>query len=484
MYAPFEYMLPRYPTYIFNEPETLEECMPIARHLVATKGHWSTLGGTFSEGDTLLIVAPQYQDEMVLEAITTALREAGAAEVLRITPQEMGVPVKGTPGGIDTGEADAHEGWKEAAGVKGGQWVGDRIELIKFKEYLEEHPEIDGAYYGTGGRGHIRRWLGEHQDRFKTFWQLRNKEEFIWRFNNFPYTIWTMVEEWMAKLMGMASDARITDPQGTDLRFSIPGAVSPLWEKNILRPNHLMAYPPMAFRVWPGLTDLDEYLKYSIPVWETTEGTVAATAGHGGFYPAVKLHFEKGIVREIEGEGKAADAWRKNQEKWGDVQYPGFPEPSYLYHVDIAVATNPKAFRSRYIWKQNVFGTDRMRGGVIHMGFGLEHPDPRFGDFVHDEKVPGKHGSHMHIYFPTYALRMRNTGKWIKIIDRGWITLYDDPQIKRLASTIGDPCSVLSYDYVPPLPGINMAGDYEDYAENPASWAERELNLEFEIGKI
>lgn len=476
MIKTYEYMKPRYPTYIFNEPETLEECMPIARHLVATKGHWSTLGETFSKGDTMLIVAPKYQDKMLLESIVTALLEAGVKEVRSVTPEDMGIPSRGT------GAADAHEGWREAARVKGGEWVGDRVDYIKFKEYLVNHPEIDGAYYGTGGRGHIRRWLGEHQERFKTFWQLRNKEEFIWRFNNFPYTIWTMVEEGMAKLMGMASDVRITDPQGTDLRFSIPEAVSPLWEKNILRPNHLMSYPPMAFRVWPGLTDLDEYLKYSKPVWETTEGTVAACSGHGGFYPEVKLHFERGVVKEIEGEGKSADAWRKNQEKWGDVQYPGFPEPSYLYHVDIAIATNPKALRSRHIWEQNVFGTDRMRGGVIHMGYGLEHPDPRFGDFVHDENVPGKHGSHMHLYFPTYELKLRGTGKWVKIIDKGWITAFNDPNILRLASTIGDPNSILSYDWVPPVPGINMPGDYEDYARDPASWAEREFNLKFEVG--
>ena len=303
MYGPYEYMKPCYPTYIFNKPENLEECMPIARHIVATKGHWSTLGGTFGKGDTLLIVAPKYQDKRLLKSIIAALKEAGAGEVLRITPEDMGIP------SIGDGRADAHEGWREPTRVKGGEWVGDTLRYVKFKEYIEAHPEIDGAYYGTGGRGHIRRWLGVNQDKFKTFWQLRNMEEFVWRFNNFPYTIWTMVEEKMAKLMGMASDVRITDPQGTDLRFSVPEAVSPLWEKNILRPNHLMSYPPMAFRVWPGLTDLDEYLKYSIPVWETTEGVTVACSGHAGFYPEVKLHFKKGIVREIEGEGKAADAW-------------------------------------------------------------------------------------------------------------------------------------------------------------------------------
>jgi len=480
----YEYMAPRYPTYIFNEPETIEECMPIARHIVATKGHWSTLGETFSKGDTLLIVAPGYQDKMVLEAITLALKEAGAKDVLTVTPEEMGVPEKGESLSIDYGKNDAHEGWREAAGVKGGDWVGDRVELKMFKKYLVDHPEIDGAYYGTAGRGHIRGWLGPKvQDRFKTFWQLRNMEEFLWRFNNYPYTIWTMIEEWMAQLLGSASDIRITDPQGTDLRFSIPEAVSQLWEKLILRPNHMMAYPPMAFRVWPCTMNLEEYIKYSTPVWNTTEGTVASAQGHNGFYQAIKLHFKKGIVREIEGEGKCADAWRKNQEKWGDVQYPGFPEPGYLYHVDIAVATNPKAFRSRYIWKQNVFGTDRMRAGVIHMGFGLENPDPKFGEFVHNEKVPGKHGSHVHIYFPTYAIKQRGTGRWLKVIDKGWITLFDNPMIRRLASTIGDPNSIFSYDWVPPLPGINMPGDYADYARDPARWAEKELNLEFQIGK-
>ncbi len=474
-------MLPRYPRYIFSQPESLKECMPIARHLCATAGHWSTLGGTFKQGDRLLIVRPKNQDMMVLEAITNALKEGGAKEVRAITPEDMGIASEEhVVGGL--GAAGSSEGWREIEDVQPGAWVGDSVRFKRFKEYLENHPEIDGAYFGTGGRGHIRRWRGDKKDKFKTFWQLRNKEEFIWRFNNFPYTIWTMVEEKMARLMGMASDARVTDPQGTDIRFSIPEAVSPLWEKNILRPNHLMAYPPMAFRVWPGLEDLDEYLKYSVPVLKSTEGTIVACSGHAGFYPEVKLRLKEGIVREIEGEGGAANAWRKNQEKWGDVQYPGFPEPSYLYWVDLAIATNPKAFRSQNIWKGGL-ETDRMRGGVVHMGFGLEHPDPRFGKFVHDEKVPGKHGSHMHMYFPTYALRMRKTGEWVKIIDKGWITAYNDPDVRRVASTISDPESVLSYDYVPPLPGINMPGDYASYASDPVPYIKRELNLEFEVGK-
>jgi len=479
MYGPFEYMLPRYPTYIFNEPENLEECMPIARHLVATKGHYGTLGETFKKGDTLLIVAPEYQNKMVLEAIKVALEEAGAGQVRRITPDEMGIS---SQAGSAWG-GGARYGHLEIERVKGGVWVGDTVRYKKFKQYIESHPEIDGAYFGSAGRGHIIRRLGEQKEKFKTFWVLRTMEEFMWRMNNFPYVIWTMVENKMAKLMGMASHARITDPQGTDLRFSIPEAVSPLWEKNILRPNHLMAYPPMAFRVWPGLEDLDEYLKYSAPVWETTEGVVAATAGHVGFYPEVKLHFKRGIVREIEGEGKAADAWRRNQEKWGDVQYPGYPEPSNLYHVDIAIATNPKAFRGQHVWEMGLLDNERCRAGVIHMGYGLEHPDPRFGEFVHDEKVPGKHGCHMHIYFPTYELKMRSTGKWVKMIDKGWITAFNDPDLRRLASTIGDPDSIFSYDWVPPLPGINMPGDYEDYARDPIPWVERELNLEFEVGK-
>jgi hypothetical protein len=46
----YEYMAPRYPTYIFNEPETIEECMPIARHIVATKDTGALWGKPFQKG--------------------------------------------------------------------------------------------------------------------------------------------------------------------------------------------------------------------------------------------------------------------------------------------------------------------------------------------------------------------------------------------------------------------------------------------------
>ena len=52
----------------------------------------------------------------------------------------------------------------------------------------------------------------------------------------------------------------------------------------------------------------------------------------------------------------------------------------------------------------------------------------------------------------------------------------DDPKVRALATKYGHPDELLSYDGVPPLPGINCEGDYfEDYAPNPIAYIKKRL---------
>ena len=85
-------------------------------------------------------------------------------------------------------------------------------------------------------------------------------------------------------------------------------------------------------------------------------------------------------------------------------------------------------------------------------------------------QIPHSH-IHIHNYFTTYEVKIRGTGEWIKVTDRGWLTSLDDPKIRALAVKFGNPDELLSYDWVPPLPGINCEGDYlKDYAPNPLGY--------------
>ena len=50
--------------------------------------------------------------------------------------------------------------------------------------------------------------------------------------------------------------------------------------------------------------------------------------------------------------------------------------------------------------------------------------------------------------------------------------------MRAIAARYGDPDALLSEDWVPAIPGINMEGDYwRDYANDPTDWTLTELHI-------
>ena len=47
------------------------------------------------------------------------------------------------------------------------------------------------------------------------------------------------------------------------------------------------------------------------------------------------------------------------------------------------------------------------------------------------------------------------------------MTSLDNPEVRALASRYGNPDELLQEDWRPGMPGINLPGDYADYAANP-----------------
>lgn len=85
--------------------------------------------------------------------------------------------------------------------------------------------------------------------------------------------------------------------------------------------------------------------------------------------------------------------------------------------------------------------------------------------------LPVGHGMHQHTLLPTYQVRIRDTDQWETVINNGRLAALDDPEVRALAARYGDPDEILSSDYVPPYPGINVPGDFmEDYAKDPGTY--------------
>ena len=83
---------------------------------------------------------------------------------------------------------------------------------------------------------------------------------------------------------------------------------------------------------------------------------------------------------------------------------------------------------------------------------------------------------HVHNYFATFEIKLRGTDYWYKIVDKGRITAMDDIDIRATSTKYGIPDKLLSYDWIPPLPGINCEGNYlKDYAPDPAAYLKKRV---------
>jgi hypothetical protein len=116
-----------------------------------------------------------------------------------------------------------------------------------------------------------------------------------------------------------------------------------------------------------------------------------------------------------------------------------------------------------------------MRAGVVHIGFGTiisadqERTDAKAGKLVGHW--------HVHLYFPTFE-GTTASGETITIIKNGRLAALDAPEVREIAAQYGDPDELLKEDWIPAVPGLNVAGDYnEHFAKDPFDFTMLELDL-------
>jgi hypothetical protein len=215
-------------------------------------------------------------------------------------------------------------------------------------------------------------------------------------------------------------------------------------------------------------------------------GVIAATNGHGGFYPRMEIRYVNGYVKEVKGGGIYGDAFRTFLASYpglNDKTYPFYKHPGFFYAYEFALGTNPKGFRHPWAMYHGTGGhltPERNRSGVFHLAPGvfvqhgpnsMEMPK-EWIDYTRSNNLPIDHAFHMHNYFATYQVHLRNANRWVKLVDKGHLTSLDSAEVRALASRYGDPAKILAEDWVPEMPGINAPGKYEDYAANPWKTAE------------
>ena len=341
-------------------------------------------------------------------------------------------------------------------------------------ERFDEEGRYDKVLWGFGGP-----ILSERKLKIGRF-PFITPEMVMSAAHTYPAELLHAIDEWTWDKFCRAKACHIVDPEGTDLWYTVHDEYFDS-ERRYFNPDHISQW-------WPqnpgfGRTYLPGHIwgkpNFFLPKGrEDGHGVIAGTMNHIGPYPWMKMKVEGSRITSIEGGGIFGDKLRNLEEQTKNVQYPGMPGKGLLYWWEASVGTNPKIHRPRdrfmHGWVCSVY--ERMRSGLIHIGFGTIITSAMERAAV-SQKMPFVGHFHTHLYYATVDLDMKGGGVE-RIIENGRLLALDDPDIRKLAANYGEPSHLLEEDWIPAIPGINVEGDYNrDYANDPDAWTMAELQI-------
>ncbi len=348
--------------------------------------------------------------------------------------------------------------------------------------WLDKHPEVRGCFWTKAGpvwmefHPHEEKWLGvfNQDDRYGVMNQTMS----------YPADVWMLSEELTMEPAAYVDQVHVTEPEGTDVNWKMTETQAQKWAKGLYLRGHLFMFPQEAYGQYAlSVVDYPAMQKEYIPPEPMVllNGTIAATSNHYGFMPRMEEVWKNGYLTEVKGGGDYGELLRELMKypKIHELKWPQLDHPGFFYHYETALGTNPKVVRRGLDEPWGVL-PERMRDGVIHWALGAtiwNDPGSMGGRSMAEEKwaaenkMPGEHGYHMHTYFNTFQLHLRNTNKWVTIVDKGRLTSLENKEVRALASRYGDPNQILADAWVPEVPGINVPGSYEEYAKDPFGYA-------------
>ncbi len=442
----FDFPAPRYPKHLPRITD-VEQLLPTARRLAAEpprRGLSHLPGFGINPGQKALIITPSNVDPMVAEAITIALRERGIL-VDQITNDIGLIDADRLPQPDGTSAPAELEGAGTVRSLRdprprprGGRWY---VSLARQMNYSLVIEGSGGALlYTTEG---ITDFYHQH-----ILWPHR--DNFFVRTGT-PSQLRLAIDHAVMKPLLEGGEVHITDPEGTDLTYTIFPELWSLVEERERRPRvfvgHLWGIPQMV-----------------IKPKSNASGVVAGTANHSGVYPTLKVHLENQQVVKVEGGGAYGDNWKEIVELGKDIQWPEYPRKGFSWFIEAGIGSDPGNIPG-WCWNNG----EVRSSGIIHFGFGVGSQTERFKEFIGETGLPGGH-NHIHVRFPTYDIK-NSRGQVVRVIDKGRFTAFDDPEVRRVAEEYGDPDKLLRQLWVPAMPGINYPGDYQrDFGNDPLTW--------------
>lgn len=318
------------------------------------------------------------------------------------------------------------------------------------KKYLKDHPEYDYVFldYSPGGP-EFSRINFELGAKYQIGWRIPTVAALIAE-GSIPNEIRNAMEDKVMEVIPWIEHVHVTDPEGTDLEFSISPEDAQVWRQGAYMPDYLRLYPLQACRF------LYQSLGIKRVVHPEAKGIIAGTLGHGNYYPRIVMTVEHGTVQKIEGGGLRGELERDLLNKYKDYQLPYMPTPGWYHVFQTFLGTNV---------------TDG--GGEIIWGFGSEIYIPEIEEYTKKHGIPLAHDTHMNQAFTTWEGTVSG-GKKIKLLDKGYLVAADNPEVRMIASKYGDPDVLLRALNRRAIPGINAPGSYEEYAKDPWKYVKKE----------
>jgi hypothetical protein len=422
----------------------ISDLLEVARHVARSDEVRRTAAGFIGYGATepgqrVLIGVDSQTDPAITDAIAAALREMGAS---------VDVVVAQTEPDREFDDLD-----EIRVAIRRQPWVENprRWEGTPWIEELAKSRGYDLLIHGKGGA------IPKVSHRYEGFpWVVA--DHFDGPSNLFPRPLHRLINEktWSRITDNTGSRIRLSDPEGTNLSLTILAAplrdttrhdygMSPKW-------GHLMAHPPTP-----------------IEADDDSTGVIAGTLNHFSRpFPRIEVDVEKARLTGIRGGGAYGDAWRALEDEAKDIQYPCFPGPGLFWLWELAIGTNPKIVRPSNIrhLSSGGFEWERRRAGIIHCGLGTRW---RSSEEVWAGERRLVYG-HLHVHLLSATLVVETPRGDVPVIAAGRLSAYDDPEVRDLAATFGDPDELLHDDWVPQIPGITAPGDYAEYAREPSRW--------------
>ena len=220
-----------------------------------------------------------------------------------------------------------------------------------------------------------------------------------------PYELLEAIDLWTWRRVRSAKRVRITDPEGTDVEFTNHDGY---YDRNREFLNADLVHDTWTGNEGFGRTYLPGHVLGKpwvyLPGKEDGSGIIAGTTNHIAPVDWTQLVLDGSRIVEINAGGEFGARLRKLKSETDHLSYPGFPGKGLFYWWEASIGTNPHIHRPRSGfpsgWVNCLY--ERVRSGVIHIGFGTiissmnERRAAKAG-------LPVGHW-HLHLYFPTVRL--------------------------------------------------------------------------------